>query len=88
MSKLGVHLIRVKPGHKCLASHNPFSLDTDNNLRKLMNGVNADSGVSMLTQQERRGEDGIVKVRNVSHRLLIQTKCPGRHYGIEGLHKD
>ena len=34
---------------KALATHNPFSLDTDSNLRNIMNGVNADSNVNADT---------------------------------------
>ena len=29
-----------------LATHNPFSLDGDNNLKNIMNGVNADNNVN------------------------------------------
>ena len=61
---------------RALATHNPFSLDTGKNLRNIMNGVNIDSSV-MLTHP---GVPGI-------HRLLIQTKCQGSHYGIEVLRK-
>ena len=32
-----------------LAAHNPFSLDTNNNLRNIMNGVNANSNVNADT---------------------------------------
>ena len=32
-----------------LATHNPFYLDTDNNLRNTINGVNADSNVNADT---------------------------------------
>ena len=32
-----------------LATHNPFSLDGDSNLRKIMNGVNADNAVTAVT---------------------------------------
>ena len=34
---------------RALAAHNPFSLDTNNNLRNIMNGVNADSNVNAET---------------------------------------
>ena len=34
---------------RALAVHNPFSLDTNNNLRNIMNGVNADSNANADT---------------------------------------
>ena len=34
---------------RALAAHNPFSLDFNNNLRNIMNGVNADSSVNADT---------------------------------------
>ncbi|XP_068675446.1 uncharacterized protein [Montipora foliosa] len=34
---------------RALAAHNPFSLDTNNNLRNIMNGVNADSNANADT---------------------------------------
>ena len=34
---------------RALAAHNPFSLDSNNNLRNFMNGVNADSSVNADT---------------------------------------
>ena len=34
---------------RALATHNPFSLDTDSNLKNIMNGVNADSNVNADT---------------------------------------
>ena len=34
---------------RTLAAHNPFSLDTNNNLRNIMNGVNADSNANADT---------------------------------------
>ena len=34
---------------RALATHNPFSLDTDGHLRNIMNGVNADSNVNADT---------------------------------------
>ena len=34
---------------RALAAHNPFSLDSNNNLRNIMNGVNADSSVNADT---------------------------------------
>ena len=70
------------------AAHNPFALDTNNNLRNIMNGVNADSNANADTSQECRGEDSFVDEWKVGHRLLIQTKCPGSHYGIKVLRED
>ena len=34
---------------RALVAHNPFSLDTDNKLRNIMNGVNADSNANADT---------------------------------------
>ena len=68
---------------RALAVHNPFSLDTNNNLRNIMNGVNADSNANADTTGDCRGEDSFVDEWKVSHRLLIQTKCPGSHHGIK-----
>ena len=34
---------------RALATHKPFSLDTNNNLRNILNGVNADSNVNADT---------------------------------------
>ena len=61
---------------RALAAHNPFSLDTNNNLGNIMNGVKAES-ISHADTVKSVGE------KKVSHRLLIQTKCPGSHYGIK-----
>ena len=34
---------------RALATHNPFSLDTDNNLRNIMNGVNSNRSINADT---------------------------------------
>ena len=39
---------------RALAAHNPFSLDTNNNLRNIMNGVNADSSANADTAKSVR----------------------------------
>ena len=39
-----------------LATHNPFSLDGDNNLRNIMNGVNADNNVNADTAKSVGGK--------------------------------
>jgi len=66
---------------RALAAHNPFSLDTNNNLGNIMNGVNAESNSNADTVKS-------VREKKVSHRLLIQTKCPGSYYGIKFLRGD
>ena len=66
-----------------LAAHNPSSLDTYNNLRNILNGVNAASNVNQCWHSQKPSGDSFVDEWNVSHRLLIQKKDPGRHYGIK-----
>ena len=39
---------------RALAAHNPFSLDANNNLRNIMNGVNADSNENADTAKSVR----------------------------------
>ena len=68
---------------RALAAHN-----TNNNLRNIMNCVYADSNANADTAKSVGEKIFLVDEWKVSHRLLIQTKCPGSHHGIKVLRKD
>ena len=74
---------------RALVAHNPFSLDTDNNLGHIMNGVNADSNSNADTVMS--VEEKILSSMNGKLATDYSFKRSAQavtHYGIKVLRED
>ena len=58
---------------KAQASHSPFSLDTNNNLRNVLNGVNADSNVDPDTTKN-VGEKILLSMNGINYSFRISVQ--------------
>ena len=68
------------------AGQSPFSRDTNNNLRNILNGVNADSNVDPETTKSVGGK--ILLSLNGINYSFRRNKCPGSDYGIKVIRED
>ena len=64
----------------------PFFRDTNNNLRNILNGVNADSNVDPETTKS-VGEKILLSLNGINYSFR-RNKCQGSDYGIKVIRED